>query len=88
MKKKYTVVLRYPDYISDDQELYLLQVKAKTPFLAALKAQRLAMSVQCDVYKDNDPTDFKVEYVFKGDCIPVMNGYAFEYAYAEAHIGA
>ena len=40
---KFTVLLRYPDYVSDDGETYMAHVVAGTPLEACRKAQIRAM---------------------------------------------
>jgi hypothetical protein len=68
--KKYTVLLLYPDYMTDGpegSETYLAWVFAATPVQAVTRAQldaKEASDYDCD--EEQNPEDFRALAVFKG----------------------
>lgn len=65
---KYTVILLYPDYSTNDfgGDTYIDSIEAKTPKDAARMIQGLAADVNGG---DIPPEDFRVIAVFQGDPI-------------------
>lgn len=69
----YTVMLLYPDYVSDEQETFLTHVEAETPELAA-KAGKAQAALHMRKYHDTEfdkPEDFRVLFTTPGhilDC--------------------
>ena len=69
--KRYTVVLLYPDHMTDDYgtDTYIAWVKAISPSNAVLKAQEQAIRAQGeDVDPENpiNPDDFEALVAYRG----------------------
>jgi hypothetical protein len=75
-KRKFTVVLLYPDYMADDYgtDLYVAHVEADTPEQSVPLAQAQAAEYQEEF--DGDPADFAMILVFEGHILPVLDGYS------------
>jgi len=70
-KKPYTVLLLYPDYMSDSfgQETYLAHVEARDPESAVMEAQQRAVEANTDEEDDwivEDAEDFYPLFVCEG----------------------
>ena len=64
---KYTTIVRYPDYMSDDGQLYSAWVEADTAVQAAREGQLQAFYKQSrEDRTGNRADDFKVEMVVEG----------------------
>lgn len=73
MKTPWTVLLQYPDYISDNNETYFTWVRAETPAEAAELARINAMSgLNVSPEEAVDPIDF--------DCLLILPGHLPRYS--------
>ena len=70
MTKKYTVILLYPDYMSENygQETYMTCVDAKNPTEAVANARaEISAGGENEQDEEAEPTDFFVIAVIAGD---------------------
>ncbi len=73
MKTPWTVLLQYPDYISDNRETYFTWVRAETPAEAAELARIKTMSgLGVSPEEAVDPIDF--------DCLLILPGHLPRYS--------
>lgn len=80
-KRWYTVVLLYPDYMTDDygKDIYMAWAYAANVDEAAKIAQGKAVKAQADVNDpaELDPNDFAVVLAFNGKLNAVANALSF-----------
>ena len=67
MKKKYTVLLRTPDYIDSDQPVYALHVEAEVPAAARTLARKaLITDLEDDLTYETDLDAYTCVAVYPG----------------------
>ena len=81
-RRWWTVMLLYPDYLTDDygQDIYLDWACSPTPEEAIPVVQRKAVAAERDLSDassvDLDPTDFKMIAVWQGRTTLALDGYS------------
>ena len=72
-RKPFTVLLLYPDYLSDGQETYLAHVSTYSVANAVKEAQLIAWKI---AWKDSDgkPDDFRPLLCVRGHHFDVLGG--------------
>lgn len=71
---KFTVIMLYPDYLSDGAETYVAHVEALNQKEACKTARIEAVEVN-DPTAVDDPDDFSVLHVFEGHLEDIYEGH-------------